>query len=357
MAYGPQARPGGARPRPLAGRPVQPGRRRPAADERRSPPAARPAGVDGYLYADRGIYRPGETVHLVGPAARPRGRARSRTARASLVIRRPSGVELPAYRASTGAPDGAVGRRHRPAARPRRAAAGRATLEIDGLDEPAGELTFAVEDFAPQRLAVERQRPTRPGPLARRRDPRRRRHAPASSTARPAPGLQTQGEARLRADPNPFPQFKDYRWGDEQTPVRGEVRRAGRHRHRRRGPRGAAPSTPTAAGDTPQPLEAALTASVFEPGGRPVREGADAEAARRAALPGRQGRPGRRPRPATRRWPSTSSPSTPTAAASPAPGVTWTLIAENWDYDWFQQDGRWQWRRTSRDAVVAARAR
>jgi uncharacterized protein YfaS (alpha-2-macroglobulin family) len=42
-------------------------------------------------------------------------------------------------------------------------------------------------------------------------------------------------------------------------------------------------------------------------------------------------------------------------AAGPRVGATatYTLISENWDYDWFQQDGRWQWRRTSRDAVVA----
>ncbi|HEX5377249.1 MAG TPA: alpha-2-macroglobulin family protein, partial [Phenylobacterium sp.] len=35
-----------------------------------------------------------------------------------------------------------------------------------------------------------------------------------------------------------------------------------------------------------------------------------------------------------------------------AGGVAYSLISENWDYDWFQQDGRWQWRRTSRDSVV-----
>ncbi len=38
-----------------------------------------------------------------------------------------------------------------------------------------------------------------------------------------------------------------------------------------------------------------------------------------------------------------------------ANGVTYSLISENWDYDWFQQDGRWQWRRTSRDVVVGSR--
>ena len=34
------------------------------------------------------------------------------------------------------------------------------------------------------------------------------------------------------------------------------------------------------------------------------------------------------------------------------PGVSYSLISENWSYDWYQQDGRWQWRRTSRDTVV-----
>ncbi len=36
-----------------------------------------------------------------------------------------------------------------------------------------------------------------------------------------------------------------------------------------------------------------------------------------------------------------------------APGVAYSLISENWSYDWYQQDGRWQWRRTSRDTVVS----
>src|SRR5690606_23462181 len=39
-----------------------------------------------------------------------------------------------------------------------------------------------------------------------------------------------------------------------------------------------------------------------------------------------------------------------------APGTTYRLISETWSYDWFQQDGRWQWRRTSRDVVAASGA-
>ena len=36
-----------------------------------------------------------------------------------------------------------------------------------------------------------------------------------------------------------------------------------------------------------------------------------------------------------------------------ARGVAYTLISEAWRYDWFQQDGKWQWRRTSHDVIVA----
>ena len=36
-----------------------------------------------------------------------------------------------------------------------------------------------------------------------------------------------------------------------------------------------------------------------------------------------------------------------------ASGVTWTLIRENWSYNWFEQDTRWQWRRTSNDVLIA----
>ena len=33
--------------------------------------------------------------------------------------------------------------------------------------------------------------------------------------------------------------------------------------------------------------------------------------------------------------------------------VTYNLIGETSRYDWFQQNGKWQWRRTSRDVLIA----
>ena len=62
--------------------------------------------VDAYLYADRGIYRPGETVHL-NALLRDREARAVKDRKGSIVIHRPSGVELIRYRFD-GSPLGAV---------------------------------------------------------------------------------------------------------------------------------------------------------------------------------------------------------------------------------------------------------
>ncbi|MFZ4603228.1 MAG: alpha-2-macroglobulin family protein, partial [Caulobacterales bacterium] len=37
-----------------------------------------------------------------------------------------------------------------------------------------------------------------------------------------------------------------------------------------------------------------------------------------------------------------------------AKGVAWTLVEEDWSYDWYLDGGQWRWRRTGRDVPVAA---
>jgi uncharacterized protein YfaS (alpha-2-macroglobulin family) len=301
--------------------------------------------IDGYLYADRGIYRPGETVHLVGLV-------RDRTAvaadrKGSLVISRPSGVEYQRFAFDKTA-DGAVAR---DILLPKTAPRGRwtARIEIEGLDDPAGQMSFSVEDFAPQRLAVdvEGQAAT---PIRAGED----RAVLVTSRflyGAPGAGLQVQGEARIAADPTPFPKFRDYQFGDEQTPFQEQVQDptttvtdgAGR----------ANLNIPaTLAGDTHVPLKALVTASVFEPGGRPVRESVTLRLRPRPLYLGvkiDQGDAGRRDTPVSFDIVALDAAGNRVAAQ----GVAWTLVTENWDYDWYQQNGRWQYRRTSRDVVAA----
>ncbi len=107
--------------------------------------------VDAYLYTDRGVYRPGETVHL-NALLRAREARAVKDRKGAIVVRRPSGVEFRRF-SFDGTP---LGHAAADIALPKSAPRGRwrATLEIEGVEAPAGEVAFAVEDFAPQRLAV-----------------------------------------------------------------------------------------------------------------------------------------------------------------------------------------------------------
>ena len=302
--------------------------------------------VDAYLYADRGIYRPGETAHVVAMLRDRRGVV-VKDRKGALVIKRPSGVEFARY-AFDGAPNGAVAR---DVPLPRTAPRGRwtAALEVEGIDDPSGQLSFSVEDFAPQRLAVTANgQPAQPllAGQTRRVDVDARFLYGA-----PGAGLQTQGEARFRADADPFPQFKDFQWGDAQAPF--EEKQQDLTATVTDGQGKAVLSLAAAdAGDTPQPLEASVTASVFEPGGRPVREGMELKVRDRPLYLGvkvDQADSSGDVAPVGLELIAVDAFGRRIAAA----GVGWTLVKENWDYDWFQKDGKWQWRRSSRDVAVA----
>ncbi|MDR3507692.1 MAG: alpha-2-macroglobulin [Caulobacteraceae bacterium] len=303
--------------------------------------------IDAYLYADRGIYRPGETVRLVA-MVRDRQAHAVTNRKGFVVIKRPSGVEFKKIafdRTALGAVTQDIAL---PAGAPR----GRwsAALQVEGIEEPVGSLSFSVEDFVPQRLAVtlaaQAQTAVTNGET---------RKVPVSARflyGAPGAGLQTQGEMRLRADPNPFPQYKGYQWGDQQASFDEKLIDLGNTVTDGAGGATLAVAA-SAAGDTKVPLTATLTASVFEPGGRPVRESATLKI---RTLPLYFGV----------KVDQTDSEHGGAAPVSldviavdaqgqrtAAPGVSWTLVSENWNYDWFQQNGRWQWRRTSRDAVIA----
>lgn len=307
-----------------------------------------PGEVDAYLYADRGIYRPGETAHLVA-MVRDRLAKAIKDRKGALVIRRPSGVEYQRVRFDR-LDNGALAQ---DVILPKTAPHGRwkATLEMDGADKdkPAGELSFQVEDFAPQRLDVkiDGKAATPVGPAEVRKVDVTARFLYGATGS----GLQTQGEARIRADADPFPALKDYQWGDQKTPYEEKFVELGSTVTDGQGH--ATLSVDAAkAGDTASPLVAAVTASVFEPGGRPVRESATLKLRSKPLYIGVK--------------PSSSGGgATPTQTFDivavdaggkrvAAPGVSYTLIAETWRYDWFQKDGRWSWRRSSRDTALMA---
>ncbi|MDP1737394.1 MAG: alpha-2-macroglobulin [Caulobacter sp.] len=302
--------------------------------------------IDGFLYSDRGIYRPGETVHLSALIRDLQSRA-VKDRKGVIIIRRPSGVEFKRV-AFDRAPTGAI---TADIALPKSAPRGRwrATLEIEGIKDAAGALSFSVEDFAPQRLAVstDGQEAVPVGAGETRQVSVMARFLYGAAGA----GLQTQGEARIMYDPNPFPAFKDYEWGDQLNPFSEKFIELGSSVTDGDG-RALLSLSTAEAGDTTSPLKATVTASVFEPGGRPVRESLFLKVRTRPVYLGvkvEQGdATGGNAAPVALNFIAVNAKGQRIAA----PGASYTLISENWDYDWFQQDGRWQWRRTSRDVVV-----
>lgn len=321
------------------------GRTTPGADDETGGRVA-DSEIDGYLYADRGIYRPGETVHLSALIRDLQSRA-VKDRKGVLVIRRPSGVEFKRV-AFDRAPTGAV---TTDISLPKSAPRGRwkATLEIEGIKDASGEMSFSVEDFAPQRLAVstEGQESVPVGAGETRQVSVLARFLYGAAGA----GLQTQGEARIMADPNPFPAFPGFEWGDQQSTFSEKFLELGSSVTDGDGKATLSLGTGDV-GDTTAPLKATVTASVFEPGGRPVRESLFLKVRTKPVYLGVK----------VEQTDATGGNAAPVALnfiavnargeRIAAPGATYTLIAENWDYDWFQQDGRWQWRRTSRDVVV-----
>ncbi|MGZ3276834.1 MAG: alpha-2-macroglobulin family protein [Caulobacteraceae bacterium] len=321
------------------------GRQLPGGGPRTGKAAVDPASaVDGFLYADRGIYRPGETVHLVA-LLRDRLARSVKDRRGFLVLRRPSGLEFSRYHFAA-SPSGAVNQDAvLPAAAPR--GVWHASLEMEGSDATSGEVSFQVEDFVPQRLAVtvaaDADRPVLAGETRQVQVTARFLYGAVASA------LPVRSEGRVIADPNPFPALKDYRWGDQKTPFPEKLLQGSASVTDGQGKATQAFKTDDLGGSD-QPLLALFTASVFEPGGRPVSEQANLKVRLKSLYLGVKTTSGSGEDPLQTFEVIAVDASGRRVAA---PKVHYRLIAERWNYDWYEQNGRWAWRRTSRDVPIA----
>jgi uncharacterized protein YfaS (alpha-2-macroglobulin family) len=107
-----------------------------------------PGPIDAYLYAERGVYRPGEPVNLTA-LVRDRG-GLAAAIPVTLAVHRPDGVE---HRRLSLPDQGLGGRTMRLDLAPT-AMTGtwRAKLYADPKGEPIAQVSFLVEDFVPERL-------------------------------------------------------------------------------------------------------------------------------------------------------------------------------------------------------------
>ncbi|GAB1716313.1 MAG: alpha-2-macroglobulin-like protein [Nitrobacter sp.] len=108
-----------------------------------------PEGADAFVYAERGVYRSGETIHLTALLRDGQGNAVT-GGPLTLVVERPDGVE---FRRAVLADQGAGGRS---LSLPLNSAVPTGTWRVRAFTDPkgrsVGETTFMVEDYVPDRI-------------------------------------------------------------------------------------------------------------------------------------------------------------------------------------------------------------
>jgi hypothetical protein len=165
-----------------------------------------PGPLDAFVWLDRGIYRPGETVQVMAMLRDAAGQPMDIPA--TVTVKRPNGqVFLRATPPHTG--DASL---YLPVVLSSGAATGTWHVEVtaDPNAPPIGSTDFRVDAFVPDRMAVEA------GPLPQILIPGQAARIPVQARflyGAPATGLTGKARLRLVLDPDPFPALAGYRIG------------------------------------------------------------------------------------------------------------------------------------------------
>ncbi len=298
-----------------------------------------PGPVDSYIYSDRGIYRPGETVELT---AMLRDRAgRQVTGRnGHLIVYRPNGLVASKTRFTNPA-SGAVLESF---TLPRGASRGqwRASVEIDGLSAPAGEMRFAVEDFIPQRIDVDlttdEATPIKAG------GSRAIEIAARFLYGAPGAGLAVKTEARMEPDPAPFRAFEGFRYGRHDQTFEQRILELDDVTTDGAGKASVRLAPGTAGSNSGIPLRLNTVVSVLEPGGRAVADSVRIPYRPEAVYLGlKPGFDSSVQEGGEARFDVVSV----NAEGAAVPGrLTWKVLRIDYHYDWYREGEQWNWRRS-----------
>jgi uncharacterized protein YfaS (alpha-2-macroglobulin family) len=307
---------------------------------------ADPGPVDGYLYTDRGIYRPGETIQL-GTIVRsqsakplPDGQA------VAIILRRPDGVEAGRWRLTPNEAGLAVQSIALNPTSPR----GTWRLEeaLAGTKPLIGSIDIQVQDFVPNRLAVDLT-------------PRTPRVAPGAPAAidvasrylygAPAANLDISAHVQLQRDEHPVAE-PGWHFGREEEKLNAEAQDI-------EGPKTDAQGHATLAIDeaalkipqTSVPLRADVTISVAEPGGRATESSTTLKVTTRGLLIGL-----RAPN-AEGMLPEGQSSTIAVAAFTPdgthvARHLAFRLVEQVSEYNYYAIGRQWRWQFSTHDRPV-----
>lgn len=247
-------------------------RRRPAFDFSDRGVAGRAVlgAKEAFLYSDRGVYRPKESVYLTALLRDANGQALAEPL--TLRLLRPDGVKEQEWYLTPNA-FGALSQTVLLSA-----TAARGLWQVQAFLDPnaqaIGEYSFFVQDYVPERLKVESRASLReviPGQAFSLTS-----HVSADYLyGAPAANLAVQGLLSLKVNPKPFPAFADYQFGliqeqfrDDQGPVEATATTDAQGQAQ-------LAFNAVAAPDTSLPLLAQVETTVLETSGEPNRRQAD----------------------------------------------------------------------------------
>jgi uncharacterized protein YfaS (alpha-2-macroglobulin family) len=307
---------------------------------------SRPDGADGFIYLDRGIYRPGETVEasvLLRDAAAMAVSDRP----GDIILFGPNGIESARWRFDNAPAAGGVSHAFE---LPRQAARGewRMVVELDGYGRIA-QSRFSVEDFVPQRIALELDADDET-PMGA--DDSREIGADVRFLyGAPGVGLVVEGRIRVEADPNPFPEYRRFRFGQHDEAFRETSRDLPSTIADGAGHASVVVTANNAGAQSSVPLRIRTVISAIEPGGRAVSDDVRLPYRPSPVYLGLDARFDGRAR-------RNEAVAFDAIAVSPlgqveARQVSWQLIRVDWNYDWYRANGgRWQWRRTRSTVLI-----
>jgi uncharacterized protein YfaS (alpha-2-macroglobulin family) len=304
-----------------------------------------PVGGDAFVYTERGVYRPGETVHV---SALLRDNDAVAMADTPLVVRvlRPDGVEAQRFVLRTSGAGGYTVS----VSLPKSAATGswRIQAHVDPKGPAVGGAGFKVEDFVPERLEMTlaaEPRQLAPGTPVK-----------IAITGRflygaPAADLAVDGEATIRLDPQPFPAFSAYFFGLMTEAADAKRVELASVRTDARGVAGLELDYKEKIEAT-RPLLADVRVTLNEEGGRSIERRLSVPIAHRPLYLGLklEAEDGAVPEGQAARFAAVALDRT--GARKAAAKVAYELVREVWEYQWYNQDGRWNYRGVRRDEPV-----
>ncbi|CAK0748137.1 alpha-2-macroglobulin [Gammaproteobacteria bacterium] len=302
---------------------------------------AAPGPMDAYLYTDRGVYRQGETVHL-SVLLRDAKTVAVDNFPLTVKVLRPSGTEY--Y--SGVLPVGPAGGFFLPLTLSKTAPLGAWQVQVfsDPKGQPVGQVGFQVDDFVPERLSLELTPAT---PWLESGKPFDLLVKGRFLYGPPAAGLNGTAELSLQVDPQPYPQYKGYRFGLAQETVTQKLEQLEFPITDAEGGSRVAAKLPPLP-DTTQPLRAEFRVTLSEPGGRPARQSLTVPVRTQSYAIGI------RPRFEGGAIPEGQDANFEIIAVAPdgaplaKPDLAWELVEERTTYQWYFKEGRYNYQGVTR---------